>query len=50
VVAGWLADRLCQPNPHGYEPELWMMNADGSNQRRVVRALSGASDPVWAPI
>ena len=33
----------------GYEPELWLMNADGTHQRRLFPALTGASDPKWAP-
>ena len=33
----------------GYEPELWLMNADGSLPHRLFPALTGASDPNWSP-
>lgn len=33
----------------GYEPELWLINADGSHPHRLFPALTGASDPKWAP-
>lgn len=39
---------VSQTPKHGYAPELWMMNADGSHQHRVFPALSNVSDPVWA--
>jgi Tol biopolymer transport system component len=40
-----LADRLVRPN----KMDLWLMNADGSNQRQITR-LGGASfGPSWTP-
>lgn len=38
-----------RPNPTTVEPGLWVMDADGSNQRLVVEGLPNAQSVAWTP-
>jgi Tol biopolymer transport system component len=47
VVAEWQADRVCIECENPFQ--IYVMNADGSNSRRISKEKTEDSNPAWAP-
>ena len=41
--------RLCYGRQQGTESGIYVMNADGTNQERLTRAVGKSHEPAWSP-